>query len=100
MGADLEENQPVTEVLIFVGNVLFSRGELGFSRPDVADAYQQTSLLGSGFYAVVPVDVLKSHGSEIRVILVSQGDRNLGLSFSEKQKNVIRSANEKSGGRH
>jgi hypothetical protein len=91
-GADLAEIQPAKEVLIFAGNVLLSRGEFGLSRPDVAAAHHQQTLLPSGFQAVVPVEVLKSHASEIRVVLISQEDRNLVLSFRDEQKDVIRAA--------
>lgn len=95
-GADIAENRPAKEVFIFAGNVLLSRGELGSSRPDVAATHHQQALLHSGFQVVVPVEVLKSHASEIRVVLISKGDRNLGLSFRDEQKAVIRAALENS----
>jgi hypothetical protein len=94
-GADLEENRPAAEVLIFAGESLVSRVVPGSRRQDVANAHQRQALLYSGFKAIAPVDVLKSDAGEIRVILVSQGDRTLGLSFSEEQKHVIRAALQK-----
>jgi hypothetical protein len=91
-GVDVKGNRPAAEVLIFAGEQLVSRVEPDSRRPDVADAHQQQNLLHSGFDAIVPVEALNAPASEIRVILVSQGDRTLGLSFSEEQMNVIRAA--------
>lgn len=94
-GADIAGKRPATEVLIFAGEELVSRVEPGSSRQGVADVYQQQGLLHSGFNALVPVEVLKSHAGQIRVILVSKGDRTLGLSLIDEQKNVIRAALDK-----
>jgi hypothetical protein len=89
---DIAENRPASEVLIFAGEELVSRVEPESSRQDVADAHQRQGLLHSGFHAIVPVDVIKSHASDIRVILVSQGERTLGLFLSNEQKEVVRVA--------
>lgn len=91
-GADLEENRPAGEVLIFTGETLLSRVVPVSRRQDVANAHQRQALLYSGFKAVTPVDVLNFDAGEIQVILVSQGDKTLGLSFSAEQKAVIRAA--------
>jgi hypothetical protein len=94
-GADLEENRPVAEVLIFTGETLVSRVVPVSRRQDVANARQRQALLYSGFKAIAPVNVLNTDAGEIQVILVSQGDRTLGLSFSQEQKAVIRAALQK-----
>jgi hypothetical protein len=96
-GADLEENRPAGEVLIFIGETLVSRVVPVSRRPDVANAHQRQTLLHSGFQAVTPVNVLNTNAGGIQVILLSQGDKTLGLSFSEEQKAVIRAALQKKG---
>jgi hypothetical protein len=94
---DIAENRPASEVLIFAGEELLSRVEPESSRQDVADAHQRQGLLHSGFHALVPVEVVKSHASEIRVILVSQAEKTLELFLSNKQKDVVLAAREKGG---
>lgn len=94
---DIAENRPASEVLIFAGEELLSRVKPESSRQDVADAHQRQGLLHSGFHALVPVEVVKSHASEIRVILVSKGERTLELFLSNEQKDVVLAALEKEG---
>lgn len=61
----------------------------------MVDAYEQPGLLHSGFHAIVPVTMSKSFGSQVRVILLAQDKRALGLSLSHEQHGVIRASLEK-----
>ncbi len=96
-GADFKENRPAAEVLLFAGETLVSRVVPVSRRQDVANAHQRQALLYSGFNVIAPVDVLKSDADEIRVILVSQGDKTLELFLSDEQKDVVLAALEKGG---
>jgi hypothetical protein len=93
-GADLAENRPVVDVLIFAGEHLVSRVEPASNRIDIVERYEQQELLHSGFYATVPVEVLETYGSEIHVVLISEDDRTLDVFFHDRQKDMIHAARE------
>ena len=88
--ADIGAPQPAATLLIFSEEQLVAQINPKHSRPDVVKAFQQEGMLLSGFRIEIPLGVLTSRGGEVRVIVLSQGQRAFQLQFTDEQKRYLR----------
>ncbi|GJL60237.1 MAG: hypothetical protein NPIRA03_30940 [Nitrospirales bacterium] len=93
--ADLEKNQPAEEVFIFADGKLTASAEVGISRHDVVEAHQRKALFHSGFRIKVPMKFLNPYPRDIKLIVISLGDRAWEFPLSPQQMHFIRSTLEK-----
>ena len=88
--ADIAAPQTTATVLIFAGEQLVAQVKPENERPDVVKFFHQEGLLKSGFRADVPLDLLKSLASEVRVIALSEGRTAVHLPFTDEQNRLMR----------
>lgn len=88
--ADLVENQPASDVLIFKGEKLVWQVAPTYKREDVVKAFNRPMLLRSGYRAIVPLRVLESHSGDISVVAMSQDKRAFRIHIKEIHKELIR----------
>lgn len=93
--ADLVENQPASSILIFKGEKLVWQSSPSLKREGVAKAFNQPSLLRSGYLVAVPLGVFEplangGASGDISVIAISKEKRAFRLYIKEEHKELLR----------
>ena len=88
--ADLIENQPASNVLIFKGEKLLWQTTPTYSREDVVKALNRPTLFRSGYRAIVPLMALESNPGDISVIAISEDKRAFRIHIKDIHKELIR----------
>ena len=88
--ADLVENQPASDVLIFKGEKLVWHVAPNYKREDVVKAFNRPTLLHSGYRAVVPLRILQSHSGDVSVVAISENKRAFRTHIKDIHQELIR----------
>ena len=88
--ADLVENQPASDVLIFKGEKLVWHVAPNYKREDVVKAFNRPTLLHSGYRAVVPLRILQSHSGDVSVVAISEKKRAFRTHIKDIHQELIR----------